>query len=94
MTLPMVLGLSKPDPERSSFQYIRTGPFLLAGPQGLPLVKPPYGRLTAIDLNRGEIAWQVPHGDGPRDHPAIKHLNLGPLGSPGRRSAARTSGKS
>lgn len=80
MTLPMVLGLSQPDPERSSFQYIRTGPFLVPGPQGLPLVKPPYGRLTAIDLNRGEIAWQVPHGDGPRDHPAIKHLNLGPLG--------------
>jgi quinoprotein glucose dehydrogenase len=51
------------------------------GPQGLPLVKPPYRRITAIDLNKGEIAWQVPFGDGPRDHPAIKHLNLGPLGS-------------
>jgi quinoprotein glucose dehydrogenase len=54
------------------------------GPRGLPLFKPPYGRLTAIDLNKGDIVWQVPNGDGPRDHPAIKHLNLPPLGQPGR----------
>ncbi|MCW8194856.1 PQQ-binding-like beta-propeller repeat protein [Proteobacteria bacterium 005FR1] len=49
--------------------------------QGLPLTKPPYGTVTAIDLNRGEIAWQVAHGQGPTDHPAIKHLNLPPLGA-------------
>ncbi len=48
---------------------------------GLPLTKPPYGTITAIDLNRGEIAWQVAHGDGPRNHPALKHLNLPPLGN-------------
>jgi quinoprotein glucose dehydrogenase len=54
------------------------------GPQGLPLFKPPYGRLTAIDLNAGEIKWQVPNGNGPRDHSAIKHLHLPPLGQPGR----------
>jgi quinoprotein glucose dehydrogenase len=81
MTQPFVLGLSQPDQERSGFRYIRTGPFTVEGPRGLPLVKPPYGRITAIDLNRGEIVWQVPHGDGPRHHPAIKHLNLGPLGA-------------
>ncbi len=47
--------------------------------QGLPLVKPPYGRITAIDLNKGEIAWQVAHGDTPdaiRNHPALKGLNI------------------
>jgi quinoprotein glucose dehydrogenase len=81
MTQPFVLGLSQPDQERSGFRYIRTGSFTIEGPRGLPLVKPPYGRITAIDLNKGEIVWQVPHGDGPRDHPAIKHLNLGPLGA-------------
>jgi glucose dehydrogenase len=54
------------------------------GPQGLPLLKPPYGRITAIDLNKGDIAWMVPHGDGPRNHPLLKPLNLPPLGNPGR----------
>ena len=48
---------------------------------GLPLYKPPYSRVTAYDLNTGTIAWQVPIGDGPRNHPLLKHLNLGPLGS-------------
>ncbi|GAB1258412.1 glucose/quinate/shikimate family membrane-bound PQQ-dependent dehydrogenase [Aurantivibrio plasticivorans] len=48
---------------------------------GLPLLKPPYGTVTAIDLNQGEIAWQVAHGKGPKDHPAIKHLNLPDLGN-------------
>ena len=56
----------------------------LEGPQGLPIFKPPYGRLTAIDLNAGEIVWQVPNGEGPRDHPAIAHLDLPWLGQPGR----------
>ena len=56
----------------------------LEGPQGLPIFKPPYGRLTAIDLNTGSIGWQVANGDGPRDHPAIAHLDLPPLGQPGR----------
>ena len=54
------------------------------GPQGLPLFKPPYGRITAIDLNKGEQVWMVPNGDGPRDHPLLKPLNLPPLGNPGR----------
>lgn len=49
--------------------------------QGLPLIKPPYGVVTAIDLNRGEIAWQVAHGAGPKDHPAIAHLDLPDLGA-------------
>ena len=54
------------------------------GPQGLPLLKPPYGRITAIDLNSGDHLWMVPNGDGPRDHPLLKDLNLPPLGQPGR----------
>jgi len=60
-----------------------TGPWL-EGPEGLPIFKPPYGRLVAIDLNRGDIVWTVANGDGPRDHPAIKDLKLPPLGQPGR----------
>jgi quinoprotein glucose dehydrogenase len=51
---------------------------------GLPIVKPPYGRLTALDMNRGTLLWSVPNGDGPRNHPLLKDLNLPPLGTPGR----------
>ena len=59
-----------------------TDPWAVAvpGPRGLPLVKPPYKRVTAIDLNTGDRAWMAPHGDGPRNHPAIRHLNLPALG--------------
>jgi len=49
------------------------------GPQGLPMVKPPWGRITAIDLNKGEIRWMVPNGDAPdwiKNHPALKGVTL------------------
>jgi len=54
--------------------------------QGLPMLKPPYGVLSAINLDRGEIEWQVPHGDTPdyiRNHPALKGLNVPKTGQPG-----------
>ncbi len=51
------------------------------GPQGLPLIKPPFARLTAIDLKVGVIRWQVPLGDGPRNHRAFAGLELGRLGA-------------
>jgi quinoprotein glucose dehydrogenase len=54
--------------------------------QGLPLLKPPYGILNAIDLDRGEIKWQVPHGDTPdavRNHPLLKGMNIPKTGQPG-----------
>jgi len=57
-----------------------------ATPQGLPLLKPPYGRITAINLDRGEIVWQVPHGETPdfvRNHPALKGLNIPRTGQSG-----------
>ncbi|MBP99290.1 MAG: hypothetical protein CL477_01250 [Acidobacteria bacterium] len=55
----------------------------VTGPQGLPLMKPPYSRMTAYDMNRGEIAWQTPTGPGAdrvRNHPALAGLELPPLG--------------
>jgi len=54
--------------------------------QGLPIVKPPYGILSAINLDRGEITWQVPHGDTPdavRTHPALKGINIPKTGQAG-----------
>jgi quinoprotein glucose dehydrogenase len=81
MTLVMVNGLRAADPARSGFRYVYGAGFLVPGPEGLPLVKPPWGRITAIDLNRGEHLWQVPHGSGPKDHPALAGLDLPDLGS-------------
>jgi quinoprotein glucose dehydrogenase len=51
--------------------------------QGLPLVKPPYGRITAIDMNAGEHLWQIPNGPTPKEiaeHPALAGLDLAPTG--------------
>ena len=73
-----------PPPAGSDTVLVRKGYQWPAGPQGLPLFKPPYGRLVAIDLSKGRIKWTVANGDGPRDHPALKGLNLPPLGEPGR----------
>ena len=90
MTAPFVADIVPGDPERTNLRYQRGDRMWMAGPQGLPLFKPPYGRITAIDMNRGEVVWQVANGNGPRDHPAIKHLELGPLGNPGRPSPLAT----
>ena len=84
ITGPFVADLIKGDPARTDLDYLPGRRAYPPGPQGLPLLKPPYGRITAIDLNRGDIAWTVAHGDGPRDHPLLKPLNLPPLGNPGR----------
>ncbi len=53
---------------------------------GLPLLKPPYGRITAIDLNKGEILWQIAHGETPdiiRNHPALKGVMIPRTGRAG-----------
>ena len=54
--------------------------------EGLPLVKPPYSRITAVNMDKGEFRWQVPFGATPEsitNHPALKGLTLPPLGRPG-----------
>jgi len=83
ITSPFVADLRE-GPDSGNLRYIKGTRRWIAGPRGLPLFKPPYGRITAIDMNTGEHVWMVPNGDGPRDNPAIAHLNLGPLGVPGR----------
>ena len=74
------------DPSRTNLRYKNGTREFVTGPRGLPLFKPPYGRITAINLNTGDQVWMKPNGDGPRDHAAIKHLNLPALGQPGRAS--------
>src|SRR5262249_59747123 len=54
---------------------------------GLPLIKPPWGRITAIDLNTGDNLWMVPNGQAPdyvRNHPALAGVDLSGAGNPER----------
>jgi quinoprotein glucose dehydrogenase len=54
--------------------------------QGLPLIKPPYSTISAINLDRGEIVWQAPHGETPdaiRNNSALKGLDIKPTGQSG-----------
>src|SRR5262249_4905256 len=54
--------------------------------QGLPLVKPPYGRITAIDLDSGTIKWQIAHGETPdniKNHGALKGVTIPRTGQTG-----------
>ena len=138
-TQPTPLGLVKPDPERSDFDWVQgtarnpnapaTTPAPAGGAaaaggqgrggrggapqiteagapipagggggrggegggniavQGLPLIKPPYGRITALDMNKGTLAWQIAHGDTPdnvKNHAALKGLTIPRTGRQGR----------
>ena len=88
-TLLRVLSMVN-DAKRSDMNYISAGGGDDSGPgltvQGLPLAKPPWGRISAIDLNQGTIAWQIAHGETPdtvKNHPALKGLNIPRTGRPG-----------
>ena len=84
VTNPFVVHLVAQDPARGNLGIRHESGLTLPSIDELPLVKGPYSRITAYDLNQGAIAWQIPIGDGPRNHPLIRELNLGPLGSPGQ----------
>ncbi|HJT89548.1 MAG TPA: pyrroloquinoline quinone-dependent dehydrogenase [Bryobacteraceae bacterium] len=90
------LGLVPPDPKRSDMRYIsgsvaprsgnRGGPGAGLTVQGLPLVKPPYASISAINLDTGDILWQIAHGETPdniRNNPALKGVNIPRTGRPG-----------
>ncbi|HVV43932.1 MAG TPA: hypothetical protein VHC72_01970, partial [Bryobacteraceae bacterium] len=82
------LGLVPPEKGKSDMNFVRgsaapTGPLTV---EGLPLVKPPYGAITAINLDKGEIVWQVPHGETPdnvRNSPALRGLRIPRTGRAG-----------
>ena len=92
--LHTVMRFREPEPdEGSNLRYVLSqggAAFLEGGnprrqpqmPQGLPLWKPPYSRMTAIDMNTGEHLWMTPTGNGDRirNHPLLRHLDLPPLG--------------
>ena len=89
-----VMRFREPEPEdEATLRYLlsRGGATFLEGgnarrgprmPEGLPLWKPPYSRMTAIDMNTGAHAWMTPTGNGDRirNHPRLRDLDLPPLG--------------
>ena len=80
--------------DESNFRYYRLQYRGVVGPRGLPLLKPPYSTITAIDMNHGEILWQAPNGDGSvrvENNPAVEGLDLPPLGGGGRHPVLVTS---
>ena len=82
---PIVVQLVEADPSQSNLTYMRGGATSVGGPQGLPLTKPPYGRITAINLNTGEHEWMVPHGEGIRQQIIdMGILDPGPVGGNSR----------
>ena len=85
--------IPNPDQTKSDMRYLKGNPSSGLGQgglgalnlQGLPLTKPPYGRISAINMDKGEIVWQVPHGETPdvvRNHPALKGMTIPRTGQP------------
>lgn len=65
--------------ERTGVAYHIARPFPTLSVQGIPIVKPPYSRITAIDLKTGKTRWAVPNGETPefiKNHPALKGVTL------------------
>jgi quinoprotein glucose dehydrogenase len=92
-TLTRAISLAR-DEKRSDMDYVNTAGGGDTGGgltvEGLPLVKPPWGRITALDLNKGTLVWQVAHGetlDSVKNHPLLKGVTvprtgrIGPIGT-------------
>ena len=86
------LGLVN-NPERSDMNFIRGNPAGVPARdraltiRGLPLIRPPWGRISAIDLRTGDIVWQIAHGETPdnvREHPDLQGLDIPRTGRSGR----------
>lgn len=87
--IPRVYRLEATEDPEAEMEYWspnREAPYL----DGIPLTKPPWGRITAIDMNRGEHIWQVANGDSLSDHPDLENLSLSNLGIASRPAALVT----
>ncbi len=86
---------NNPHASETDGDYVREGQTNATFHNGIPLLKPPYGHLVAVDLNHGEIKWQVPFGDDARlrSHKALQGVSIpAKLGAPGVQGAIVTKG--
>jgi quinoprotein glucose dehydrogenase len=73
------------NPALPPFDYVTGGGAAFPTLQGLSILKPPYGRITAYDMNKGTITWQIANGDTPaniKNNPKLQGLNIPKTGSP------------
>jgi quinoprotein glucose dehydrogenase len=83
-----------PDPSATDMRFVQSQSAVTPTVRGLPIVKPPYGRITAIDLKTGEHLWMIPNGATPaavRDHPALAGIDVPPTGKATRAGTLVTS---
>jgi glucose dehydrogenase/cytochrome c5 len=77
---PQYAGIKKGDPKTTDMHYYGGGGGApINGPQGLPILKPPYSLMVATNMDKGEHMWRIPIGEAPdfvKNHPALKGLNL------------------
>ncbi|MDT8428746.1 MAG: PQQ-binding-like beta-propeller repeat protein [Pseudomonadales bacterium] len=76
---PMVASLSDPDPALTNWAFLRDNSRFIQGPQGLPIMRPPWSSITATDMNAGEHRWSRgigPASDFIQNHPALQGLGL------------------
>ena len=88
-----VIGLVN-DPESSNMRYIAGRPRGVGGPQGLPILKPPWGRITALDMKTGRKVWQIANDHTPsfvEEHPALEGVDVPRTGRPSRAGLLATS---
>ena len=86
VTNPIIAALVH-DPQHSDMNYIGKSVFLEKIDKTLPIIKPPYGRITAIDLNSGDHLWMIPNGLPPdeiKNNPALKGIDTSKFGNPER----------
>ena len=86
VTNPSVVALVH-DPKRSDMDYVGKTVVLEKIDKGVPIIKPPYGRITAYDLNSGDQLWMIPNGLPPDDiknNPALKGVDTSKFGNPER----------
>ena len=85
---PIAVKLKPGNPDETNFNYVRSRSVnRVRGPKGLPLIKPPYARVTAIDMGTGDHLWMTINGNGPRQ----KIIDMG-LPDPGPLGAAWSGG--
>jgi glucose dehydrogenase len=76
---PMIATLTPADPKLTNFDYVRATTTTVQGPRGLPIVRPPWSKITATDMNLGEHRWFRAIGPAPenvRNHPDLQKLGL------------------